>query len=203
MRPTVGAMRQSGADGADPWQNFVKVARDSVRNNWLQPQQNPMGPRALKMPNYAEGTDYVPETGPAMLHEGEAVLPKEAADIARSGRVSEALGGQKKPKTPKPKTAKPKAGKKKSGGKGKKKGSKKPHVIHIRRAANGGFIVEHEYKKGDGDGDEPPDNEEHQVNNIDELQQHIADNMGDQEPAAAPAGAPAGPVEQPPLRGGM
>ncbi len=30
-----------------------------------------------KIPSYKEGTNYVPETGPAILHEGEAVVPKE------------------------------------------------------------------------------------------------------------------------------
>jgi hypothetical protein len=30
-----------------------------------------------KIPSYKEGTNYVPKTGPAILHEGEAVVPKE------------------------------------------------------------------------------------------------------------------------------
>lgn len=30
-----------------------------------------------KIPSYKHGTDYVPKTGPAILHEGEAVVPKE------------------------------------------------------------------------------------------------------------------------------
>lgn len=29
------------------------------------------------MPSYKEGTKYVPKTGPAILHKGEAVIPKE------------------------------------------------------------------------------------------------------------------------------
>ncbi len=30
-----------------------------------------------EMPSYKEGTNYVPKTGPAILHKGEAVIPKE------------------------------------------------------------------------------------------------------------------------------
>lgn len=30
-----------------------------------------------KLPSYKHGTDYVPKTGPAILHEGEKVTPKE------------------------------------------------------------------------------------------------------------------------------
>jgi hypothetical protein len=30
-----------------------------------------------KLPSYKHGTDYVPKTGPAMLHKGEKVVPKE------------------------------------------------------------------------------------------------------------------------------
>lgn len=32
---------------------------------------------AHKIPSYKEGTNYVPHTGPAILHEGEAVVPKD------------------------------------------------------------------------------------------------------------------------------
>lgn len=34
-------------------------------------------PLAGQMPSYKDGTDYVPKTGPAMLHKGEAVVPKK------------------------------------------------------------------------------------------------------------------------------
>lgn len=133
--------------------------------------------------SYAGGTDYVPETGPAMLHEGEAVIPKETAEMIRKpDRVSSALGGKKKKKKKS----------KKSKGSGKK-----PHTMHIRRAANGGYIATHDFK---GDAGSPaPESEDHALGSIDELKDHVADNMGDQQDPAAGAE----PTEQPPPRGGM
>lgn len=37
------------------------------------------------LPLYDEGTKYVPETGPAIVHQGEAVIPKDEAAAMRSG----------------------------------------------------------------------------------------------------------------------
>lgn len=158
------------------------------------------------IPNYAEGTDYVPSTGLAMLHEGEAVVPREAAEAARNqgegvssdvpatkspraDRVSTTLGGSKS----KSKTGK-KTGKKKKSGKSKSKHGKKVKSIRIRKAANGGYVAEHE-------GDSPEDNEVHQLQDMGQLQQHLAENFGDE--GGGGAAPPPGPVEQPALRGGM
>lgn len=82
-----------------------------------------------------------------------------------------------------------------------KSGKKKPvHRMNIRRAANGGFIVEHHAKPDPSDPMGGQEMEEHQVGDVDQLQQHVADNMGDQpdaeqEPAAAPAAPAAAPVQ--------
>ncbi len=40
----------------------------------------------LKLPGYAVGTSYVPVTGPALLHEGEAVIPKAFNPWAGGGQ---------------------------------------------------------------------------------------------------------------------
>jgi hypothetical protein len=40
------------------------------------------------LPGYANGTSYVPDTGPAFLHRGEMVVPSGAADRVRSGSGS-------------------------------------------------------------------------------------------------------------------
>lgn len=40
------------------------------------------------IPKYKKGTDYVPKTGPAILHKGEAVLNKEDAQRLRDGKMS-------------------------------------------------------------------------------------------------------------------
>jgi hypothetical protein len=38
----------------------------------------------LGIPQYEKGTGYVPNTGPAILHKGEAVIPAEQADGLRA-----------------------------------------------------------------------------------------------------------------------
>lgn len=85
----------------------------------------------------------------------------------------------------------------------KKKESKpvaKKHKVHkmeIRHAANGGFIVEHKHAPSAESmmTSGPQEPEEHQIPDVAALQQHVADNMGDGQPApAAPPAAPA-PVE--------
>jgi len=44
------------------------------------------------IPKYQEGTDYVPETGPAMLHQGEKVVPAEENIPFRPGVPGEPVG---------------------------------------------------------------------------------------------------------------
>jgi len=43
------------------------------------------------MPKYQKGTDYVEETGPAMLHQGEAVIPAEENKPYREGRPGQII----------------------------------------------------------------------------------------------------------------
>ena len=75
-----------------------------------------------------------------------------------------------------------------------KSGSKKPHELHIRRGHSGGFIVKHSHKMDADTGEMPPE-EEHVLPDLSSLQNHVADNMGDQGAAPAPEAAPAaGPV---------
>jgi hypothetical protein len=42
---------------------------------------------------YATGTDFVPETGPAVLHKGEAVLTREQGEAYRAGLRSREVPG--------------------------------------------------------------------------------------------------------------
>ena len=87
-----------------------------------------------------------------------------------------------------------------SGGSKRKSGKKsghKPHSIHVRRGKSGGYIAEHHYKSDSPD-QMAPEPEEHVLPDIQSLQDHMADHMGDQPPqeaapsAPAPAGPPAG-----------
>lgn len=46
---------------------------------------------ALDIPSYAVGTGYVPSTGPALLHEGEVVMPRAVSDWARANGLGAAI----------------------------------------------------------------------------------------------------------------
>ena len=56
---------------------------------WYEPDANKPAPKtpkaspAKKTPSYEKGTDYVPKTGTAKLHKGEAVLNKDDAETLR------------------------------------------------------------------------------------------------------------------------
>lgn len=41
------------------------------------------GPQRSAMPSYKWGTDYVPQTGPAMIHQGEMIIPAPKAKKLR------------------------------------------------------------------------------------------------------------------------
>lgn len=92
-------------------------------------------------------------------------------------------------------------GGKKSGSKKEKKHSdgKKPHEIHIRKGASGGFIAKHHHK-ADENG-ETPESQEHVLSDMSQLHDHLDDQMGDQ-PDAGTAPAPAAaPAAMPPAAG--
>jgi hypothetical protein len=95
-------------------------------------------------------------------------------------------------------------GSKKSSSKSESKKSSKKHVhkMEIRRGASGGYIATHHSKPKPGEmADEP---EEHVLPDMNQLQQHLSENMGDQpdqqaQPApqgGAPAAGPAAPAMQ-------
>lgn len=87
-----------------------------------------------------------------------------------------------------------------SGGHKSKSGGK-PHSIHVRRGHSGGFVATHHHKPdADGQMQEP---EEHVIPDMGSLQDHMAQNMGDQPPApAAPPPDPAAQGGAPPPAGG-
>lgn len=88
----------------------------------------------------------------------------------------------------------------KSEKKSKKSSSKKPHSIHIRRGASGGFIAEHHHKAKSGE--MTPEAEEHVLPDMDQLQQHIGENMSDQpEQEAQPEPQGAGQAQAAPPQG--
>jgi len=129
------------------------------------------------LPSYEEGTDDVPEDGPAMLHKGEAVLNKDDAKDMRESkgvkRVSKTLGGAK-PKDKKEKLS------------AKKGVTKKAHKIVARKAAGGGVVLEHHYDSGKPELHFHPDAE----SAADQMKEHMSDEAGEE--AGAPQGVPGG-----------
>lgn len=90
---------------------------------------------------------------------------------------------------------------------GKKSHSKsskhKVHKMHIHRAADNRYIVEHEMAPGN-DGEMPPPQEPHAMNGMDELLSHVQQNMGSGEPDGDEGGgspAPGQAAPQPQAQG--
>ena len=135
------------------------------------PIGKPKAPSAAtpKKPSFKDGTDFVPKTGDAKLHKGEAVLKKEDADKFREAKmkhgtmssVAEELGG---------KSEKPK---------------KEIKHMHNKKAAGGkGHIHVHVHTHPEVHPDE-----EHVRNGNDGLADHILENMGAPNPGEAEADA--------------
>jgi len=121
-------------------------------------------------PKYEKGTDYVPKTGPAILHKGEAVLNKEDADKHREGKmatskkydVSDELGGKKEAKPAK----------------------EIKHIVTRKAHGGKGHIHTHVHTHPDVHPDE-----EHVTSGDDEMAEHMMQNMGTPNPGEAEADA--------------
>lgn len=138
----------------------------------------------MAVPRMFKNGGTVKKTGYAKVHEGETILtPEDSKELKTmaNDRVAEALGGSKKP------------AKKSKSKKSHKKSHKKVKEMHIRHAANGGYIVKHDFanKPGDAEMAEP---EEHQVGDLDQLHDHLDEHMQQpgEEEAQAPPAPPAG-----------
>ena len=119
-----------------------------------RPGEKRLDSEGNEMKSYKKGTDYVPETGPAILHEGEAVIPKEKNKMKDNGfdAVKDALGGVDKSKKPKKEIK---------------------HLVH-KRSKNGGHIIEHHHTAP-----EHHPMEEHTFDNHDDMLNHVMEHMTD------------------------
>jgi hypothetical protein len=130
-------------------------------------------------PSYKHGTDYVPKTGPAHLHKGEAVLNKDDADEYRNSKgknmhsiydaASHSLGGDHD------------------------KPAKEIKEIRTRKSKNGGYVHEHHHHSP-----EHHPMEEHtssdQEGMVDHMMQHMGTpNEGEPEADAGQSGISASP----------
>lgn len=83
----------------------------------------------------------------------------------------------------------------------KSSGHKKPHSVHVKHGASGGYIATHHHKQKPGE--DPIESEDHVLPDQEAMLEHMAQNMpqdqGDaggapQGAAPAPAAAPATPM---------
>jgi hypothetical protein len=121
------------------------------------------------MLSYKHGTEYVKETGPALLHKGEAVIPKEKNMKNMKDHMMAGLseGEDKKPK-------------------------KEIKRIITHKSHDGKFIHTHEHHHPEHHPDET-----HVSNDMAELHQHMEDHAGspnDGEAAPAAGAAAAAPM---------
>lgn len=98
--------------------------------------------------SFAKGTSHVPKTGIYKLHEGEAVIPKDKNMDNIKNKMMDSLGGEKKPK-------------------------KEIKEMHIRKTANGKHIVTHKHHHPEHHPDE-----EHSMEDMGALHQHMEDHAG-------------------------
>ncbi len=144
-----------GSASASDYARMSRNAQDTIAT---QGQNKDVG---AKSPSYKHGTDYVPKTGPAILHKGEAVLNKHEAEQHRIyGHTAEALGGEQE------------------------KAKKVIKEIRTRRGHKGGYIHEHHHTVP-----EQHPMEEHVSPDQDAMVSHMMEHMGQPNPGEAEADA--------------
>ena len=178
-----GAGLAAKAQNVDEYKNATKptLSADPARDTTLSPKDR-IAPKARygarrgeeridtdsmtkPLGSFKKGTSHVPKTGIYKLHEGEAVIPKEKNMDSMKDKMTDALGGSdKKPK-------------------------KEIKEMHVRKTANGKHIVTHKHHHPEHHPDE-----EHSMENMAALHQHMEDhagtpNEGEGAESAAPAGA--------------
>ena len=148
-----------------PADRVAPKARYGARPGEKRPESSPDLRPLPPLGSYEKGTSHVPKTGVYKLHKGEAVIPKDKNMDSMKDKMTEALGGEaKKPK------------------------KEIKEMVH-RKTANGKHIVTHKHHHPEHHPDE-----EHAMENMAQLHQHMEDhagtpNDGEGAESAAPAGA--------------
>lgn len=121
------------------------------------------------MPSYKKG-GTVKNTGPAILHKGEYVIPAEKVKLVKNSPLSKS--------------------EKKSDAKKKKK-----HKLHItlHEADGGGLRADHRYEAHPEDESPVPGPEEHNLPTADAAGQHVSEAFAAQQPETEPDGDEAPP----------
>lgn len=173
-----------GALGGDP--DEMQTGVDSAAQDTQQ----------AVMPQYKDGVSEVPKTGPAVVHEGEAIIPKDEVDEAKhKGKVpptlNKAVKDEKKrkgvrkdmsllvPDSPEHEAEESpefEAGEQ-EGKKEAPEPKKKDKHVTISRAKNGGYIAHHKHNP-------PHEDEMYHLENEDALLKHMHEHMNENESEA-------------------
>jgi hypothetical protein len=152
----VGKFRMTGAQGD------VKHPEASSSKDVVTPEQM----REPHIRSFKTGTDYVPETGLALVHKGEKIIPAKDNPMSFSPADAMARIAPKKPK------------------------KEIKEMVHTK-SHNGKHIVTHRHHHPEHHPDET-----HVMNNMSDVASHMeahagTPNEGEQAPAPDAAGAPA------------
>lgn len=79
-------------------------------------------------------------------------------------------------------------------------GHKKPHSVHVKHGASGGYIATHHFKHKPGE--EPQESEDHVLPDQDAMLAHMAENMPEEQ-GEMQGGAPQGAAPDPAAPAGM
>jgi hypothetical protein len=166
-----GKMPPASDSGAD---SALKESTKQMMNMATSGSQadQPINPM---VPSFKHGTPSVPKTGLALLHKGEAVIPKDKNPMKQVDKAmssaKDMMGDEQKPK-------------------------KAIKHIETRKTHDGKFVHTHKHHHPDIHKDE-----EHVSNNMAELKKHMEDHMGgepDGDESGAGVGAPAQMTAQAP-----
>ena len=155
-RKFIAAQGEAEAKGKADYPKLDREADDTVATGGAN--------IATGLKSYKTGTSFVPKTGPAILHKGEAVIPKEKNFMNAADAMAGITGKKSVPE-------------------------KKIHKITTHKTDDGKMIHTHQHHHP-----EHHPNETHVSNNIGEAQAHMATqepNMSAQAPAMPDAGGPA------------
>jgi hypothetical protein len=154
---------------ADPARDTTPSPKDRVAPKaryGARPGEKRIDTKPMTQPlgSFEKGTSHVPKTGIYKLHEGEAVIPKDKNMDSMKDKMMDSLGGEKKPK------------------------KEIKEMIH-RKTTNGKHVIVHKHHHPEHHPDE-----EHAMENMAEVHQHMEDhagtpNDGEGAESAAPAGA--------------
>jgi hypothetical protein len=140
----------------DPKSQYgTRPGEQRISDSEIKDMSRPLG-------SFKKGTNYVPHTGVALLHKGEAVIPAKENKMADMDKTYEMVKGMSKEEKP------------------------KKEIAHIKtsKAKSGGYVHEHHHTRP-----EHHPMETHVSSTQDAMADHMMQHMGEPNPGEAEADA--------------